>query len=98
METAEDYRDTLRHLFDALRREQGVTISQIAKQSGMSQQILAGVLRKERNLSTQSLARFLNRLGYAIHFELIVPATEVENTTYRAFSPSVPNRRRSNPS
>jgi transcriptional regulator with XRE-family HTH domain len=83
METAEDYRDTLRQLFDILRHEPGMTISQIAKQSEMSEQILAGVLRKERNLSAQSLTRLLSRLGYTMHFEKIISP---------ASSPSVPNK------
>jgi transcriptional regulator with XRE-family HTH domain len=71
MEKAMDYRDTLHQLFDNLRYEQGLTISQIAKQSEMSEQILAGVLRKERNLSARSLMRLLGKLGYVIRFEPI---------------------------
>ncbi len=63
------YHEALDGLFDTLRREQGMTLSQIAKQAGMSEQNLTGVLRKERNLSPRSLERLLGRLGYAISFE-----------------------------
>jgi transcriptional regulator with XRE-family HTH domain len=83
MEDAEDYRDTLQRLFDELRLKQGLTLSQISKRSGISEQRLTGVLRKERNLSSRSLQRLLGRLGYAMLFEKI---------TSQASSPSVPNR------
>jgi DNA-binding phage protein len=71
MYKTEDYRDTLQQLFDTLRREQGMTLSQITTQTGMSKQIITGVLRKERNLSPRSLERLLDSLGYAIEFEKI---------------------------
>jgi transcriptional regulator with XRE-family HTH domain len=64
-----DYRDALQHLFDELRHTQGITLAQISKRSGMSEQIITGVLRKERNLSAQSLTKLLTRIGYAIAFE-----------------------------
>ncbi len=71
MEETYDYRDELQALFDALRQKQGMTLSQIAKQSGMSEQIIVGVIRKQRNLSAQSLTRLLGRLGYVMQFEKI---------------------------
>jgi transcriptional regulator with XRE-family HTH domain len=78
-----DYRDSLQALFNELRREQGTTLFQIASKTEMSEQILTGVLRKERNLSAQSLQRLLVRLGYEMQFEKI---------TSPASSPSAPNK------
>jgi transcriptional regulator with XRE-family HTH domain len=71
MEIPQDYRDTLQQLLDDLRLKQGMTLSQISKRSGMSEQMIMGVLRKERNLSARSLTRLLNRMGYSISFEKI---------------------------
>jgi transcriptional regulator with XRE-family HTH domain len=83
MESLEDYRDTLQQLFDTLHREQGMTLSQIARVAGMGEQRLSGVLRKERNLSPRSLQRLLGRLGYSMQFEKI---------TSPASSPSVSSK------
>ena len=71
METPLDYRDALRQLFEELRLKHGMTVAQISKRSGMNEQIIMGVLRKERNLSARSLTGLLGRLGYAIRFEPI---------------------------
>ena len=79
-----DYRDTLQTLVEELRHADGLTAYQIAERGKIHQQILSGVLRKERNLSPQSLSRLLDGLGYEIHFEKI---------TSQASAPSVPNNR-----
>jgi transcriptional regulator with XRE-family HTH domain len=68
-----DYHDALHGLFDTLRQEKGMTWPQIAKQAGMREQFIAGLLRKERNLSVQSLQRLLGRLGFEISFESTPP-------------------------
>jgi cyanate lyase len=78
-----DNHDALQGIIDTLHQEQGLTWPQIAKQAGRSELFIAGVLRKERNLSARSLLLLLGRLGYSMQFEKI---------TSPASSPSVPNR------
>jgi transcriptional regulator with XRE-family HTH domain len=92
MKNTYDYRDALRAVLEKLRNEQGMTWAQIAKRSGIREQIIVGVLRKERNFSMPSLSTMLNRLGYTVRFEAI-PDSEISGkVTSPASLPSVPNR------
>ncbi|HEY3876398.1 MAG TPA: hypothetical protein VGM92_13060 [Candidatus Kapabacteria bacterium] len=70
-----DYRDTLHALVDELRHSEGLTWYQIAQRGRIKEQMLQEVLRKERNLSPNSLRRFLAGVGYEMHFERISSQT-----------------------
>ncbi len=71
MGLTQDYHEELRKLFEHLRSSEGMTLSHIAGQANMNEQVIKGVLKKERNLSVQSLQRLVESIGYAIQFERI---------------------------